>query len=106
MQTVATTPSYQDRKAARKAAFLAQQGKPQPRCIFQVFAQGRYAECLPSRFDATPLAFFDSRREAEEFAGSSRAMSALSHSITRDEAVRLYPGWDAYVSFTVVRKAI
>ena len=106
MQATTVAPSYQDRKAARKAEFLEKQGKPQPRCIFQVFAKARYAVCLPGRFDTAPIAFFDSRRDAEEFAGSSRAASALYHSITRDESMCQYPGWDAYVSFVVVRKEI
>lgn len=58
---------YQARKEARRAAFKANQGKPQPRRVFRVYGNSSL-NALPEGFENRPLGAFSSRAEAEAFA--------------------------------------
>lgn len=101
---------YETRKAARRAAFLAQQGKPQPRRVIRVYAWDT-VDVLPTRLRTTPIGSFASRREADEFIrdcgpgtlSGSAAMRALRYMMARDEAL---PGFECYVRFEIVSEVV
>jgi len=100
---------YQARKAARRTAYNAAQGKSQPRRVFRVYARGSLVT-LPARFDNLAVGAFASKKEADAFVNpfgpgknfGSDAMKVVFRMISRDESRTLPPGFDAYVSFNVV----
>lgn len=100
--------TWAERKAARKAAYIAMHGVPQPRRVFRVYARSRFGY-LPGRFADLPVGVFASRREAEEFIREggpggrwgSHALSALQRMLTAAEFNSMPPGWAAYTAFVI-----
>ncbi len=103
---------YHARKNARRAAFAARFGKPQPRRVFRVYVNSLLDVGLPVRFATTPVGSFWSRAEAERFVCpygpgtlfGPPAYKALMRMLTRDEDTRLTRGFEHYLTFTVSRE--
>lgn len=100
--------TWEERKAARRAEFLAKQGVSQPRKVFRVFARSAFGE-LPSRFEQKPIGVFYSRAELKEFlretgpgtAFGSAAVKTMLKLLSCDELRKCAPGWETYVRFVV-----
>ncbi len=100
--------TWAERKAARKAAYIAMHGVPQPRRVFRVYARSQFGY-LPGRFADLPVGVFASRREAEDFIRDdgpgrqwgSHALRALQQMLTVAEFNSMPLGWAAYTAFVI-----
>ena len=99
--------TYQERKAARKAAYMANQGKTQPRRTFRVYATS-VAEMVDGLAEHKLIASFPSRKEAEEFTrefGPGTAYGSAAMKTVRNR-FNVSLSDEAYVRFSVVSEAI
>jgi len=100
--------TYEERKEARRAAYIARHGKTQPKKSFKVYAVCNLG-LIPTRFETTPIGAFSARKDAEEFVRDSgpgtgwgsKAEKALGQMMTHEEHTQTMIGSSNYVRFEI-----